>query len=91
MARPRASVARGLGYFDMGAGIYNRETAIARSINTDTAIRWNQYVYLSQKEATRVFRPPRRQSRQGQERLRRPHETDSRCTRPPRMSRTAMP
>ena len=39
----------------MGAGIYNRETAIARSINTDTAMRWNQYVYLSQQEATRHY------------------------------------
>jgi hypothetical protein len=39
----------------MGAGIYNRETAIARSINTDTAMRWNQYVYLSQQEGTREY------------------------------------
>jgi hypothetical protein len=39
----------------MGAGIYNRETAIARSINTDTAMRWNQYVYLAQQEGTREY------------------------------------
>jgi hypothetical protein len=51
----QGDIARGLGYFNMGAGIYNRETAIARSINTDTAIRWNQYVYLSQLEGTREY------------------------------------
>jgi len=51
----QGSIARGLGYFNMGAGIYNRETAIARSINTDTLMRWNQYVYLSQREATREY------------------------------------
>ncbi len=51
----QGDIARGLGYFNMGAGIYNRETAVARSINTDTAIRWNQYVYLSQQEGTREY------------------------------------
>ncbi len=51
----QGSIARGLGYFNMGAGIYNRETAVARSINTDTMIRWNQYVYNSQLEATRHY------------------------------------
>ena len=51
----QGDIARGLGYFNMGAGIYNRQTAIARSINTDTEIRWNQYVYLSQQEATRQY------------------------------------
>ncbi len=51
----QGDIARGLGYFNMGAGIYNRETAIASSINTDTAIRWNEYVYLSQQEATREY------------------------------------
>jgi uncharacterized protein YdcH (DUF465 family) len=51
----QGDIARGLGYFTMGAGIYNHETAIARSINTDTMMRWNQYVYLSQQEATREY------------------------------------
>lgn len=51
----QGDVARGLGYFNMGAGVYNRQTAIAASINTDTVIRWNQYVYLSQLEATRNY------------------------------------
>lgn len=51
----QGDIARGLGYFNLGAGIYNRETAQARSINTDTAMRWNQYVYLSQQEGTREY------------------------------------
>ena len=51
----QGDIARGLGYFAIGAGIYNQETAIARSINVDTMIRWNQYVYLSQQEATREY------------------------------------
>src|SRR3954465_13003098 len=54
-ATVQGNVAQGLGYFDIGAGIYNRETAIATAINYDTLIRWNQYVYLSQKEATREY------------------------------------
>ena len=41
--RPR----RGLGYFNMGRGAYNEQTAMARSINTDTVMRWNQYAYQS--------------------------------------------
>jgi len=51
----QGDIARGLGYFNMGAGIYNQETAVARSINTDTAMRWNQYVYQSQQEGTREY------------------------------------
>jgi hypothetical protein len=51
----QGDIAHGLAYFNVGAGIYNRETAIARSIDTDTEIRWNQYVYLSQQEATRQY------------------------------------
>lgn len=35
---------RGLGFAEIGAGVYNYDTARARSIDTDTAIRWNEYV-----------------------------------------------
>ncbi|MDG3003312.1 hypothetical protein [Paludisphaera mucosa] len=49
------SVAQGLGMFNIGAGIYNEKTAVANSINTDTTMRWNQYVYEAQKEATRQY------------------------------------
>ena len=51
----QGDIARGLGYFNMGAGRRNLWDAIARSINLDTVIRWNQYVYLSQQEATREY------------------------------------
>ena len=42
---PQSALARGLGYFNMGRGAYNEDTAVARSINTDTVMRWNQYAY----------------------------------------------
>lgn len=58
-------IARGLGYYNMGAGIYNQQTAVANSINTDTVMRWNQYLYSSQQEANRYERAllARRQAR----------------------------
>lgn len=61
----QGDMARGLGYYSMGAGIYNEKTAIANSINTDTVMRWNQYIYLSQQEANRreYVRMARRQAR----------------------------
>jgi hypothetical protein len=46
-------IARGLGYYNIGAGVYNLNTAQAASINTDTVIRWNQYLYASALEAAR--------------------------------------
>ena len=53
---PQGSIARGLGYFNMGAGtVYNLDTAQARSINTDTFMRWNQYLYEAHLEATRRY------------------------------------
>jgi hypothetical protein len=58
-------IARGLGYYNIGAGIYNQQTAVANAINTDTVMRWNQYLYLSQQEANRYERAllARRQAR----------------------------
>jgi len=52
---PQGSIARGLGALYSGAGAYNEQTAIARSINQDTWQRWNQYLYLSNEEATRKY------------------------------------
>jgi hypothetical protein len=49
------SMASGLGYFNMGRGAYNYDTAQARSINTDTVMRWNEYLYQSQRVATRRY------------------------------------
>lgn len=45
------SIARGLGAYAQGVGAYNQETAVARSINTDTATRWNEYWYEAQVNA----------------------------------------
>src|SRR3954447_14295559 len=50
----QGSIARGLGMFNMGRGIYNVDTAQARSMNVDTAMRWNQYVYEAQQNANRL-------------------------------------
>jgi hypothetical protein len=44
---PQSALAHGLGYFNVGRGAYNEQTAMARSINTDTVMRWNQYLYQS--------------------------------------------
>jgi hypothetical protein len=43
----------------MGRGVYNEDTAVARSINTNTVMRWNSYVYqatqaMAQRHAARV-------------------------------------
>ena len=51
----RGSTAAGLGYFNMGRGAYNENTAVARSINNDTYLRWNQYMYLSQQHANNLY------------------------------------
>lgn len=46
-------VARGMGSFVMGAGFYNESTAVADSINTDTIMRWNEYVHEAQENLNR--------------------------------------
>ena len=51
---PQGDIARGLGAYAMGAGYYNQQTAVANSINADTVMRWNQYVYESQMNANRL-------------------------------------
>ena len=53
---PQSSLARGLGYFNMGRGAYNEQTAVARSINTDTVMRWNQFAYQSHVTASNNYR-----------------------------------
>lgn len=42
------SEAMGMGAFASGLGQYNVNSAQARSINADTAMRWNEYMYESQ-------------------------------------------
>jgi hypothetical protein len=53
--------ARGMGAFEAGAGAYNQQTAVARSINADTTMRFNQYLWeaqqtLNQERQARVIR-----------------------------------
>jgi hypothetical protein len=54
-----------MGIYAMGQGQYNLNTAQARSINADTAMRWNQYWFQSQLQANRRERAllARRQAR----------------------------
>jgi len=42
-----------MGALAAGEGYYNQQTAAARSINTDTAMRWNNYMWQSQQVANR--------------------------------------
>jgi hypothetical protein len=51
----QGSELQGAGMYAMGMGRYNVETAQARAINANTAMQWNQYMYLSQKEAERTW------------------------------------
>ncbi len=46
-------LARGMGVYAAGAGFYNKQTAIANSIDVDTVMRWNQYIHESQLDANR--------------------------------------
>jgi len=50
---PEGNFARGAGFYELGAGGYNRDTAIANSIEQDTILRWNEYMFQSQQEANR--------------------------------------
>jgi hypothetical protein len=52
---PGGDLARGLGLFNMGRGAYNEQNAVARSINTDTVMRWNQYIYSSNQTALNAY------------------------------------
>jgi hypothetical protein len=67
---PQGSLARGLGAFSMGRGIYNENTAVARSINTNTVMRWNNYVYQSTQAAANRYAARMRAERARTTRLR---------------------
>jgi hypothetical protein len=49
---PGSSLARGMGVYAAGAGQYNVETAQARSINANTRMQYNEYMYLSTQNET---------------------------------------
>ena len=44
----QGSMARGMGMFNLGRGLFNVDTAEARSINADTRMRWNSAVWQGQ-------------------------------------------
>jgi len=48
-------MARGLGMLNMGRGMYNVNTAQARSINADTVMKMNQYMYESQQNELKKY------------------------------------
>jgi hypothetical protein len=47
----QGDIAHGLASLAAGAGQYNQQTAIANSINADTVMRVNQFMFLGQQEA----------------------------------------
>jgi hypothetical protein len=49
----QGSVLQGMGAYAQGAGVYNYDSAVAGSINTDTYIKFNQYLWNSELEARR--------------------------------------
>jgi len=52
---PQGSIAQGLGAYAAGAGVYNYDNAVAGSINEDTVVRFNQYLYNSMLESRRRY------------------------------------
>jgi hypothetical protein len=52
-ATPQGDIARGMGAYAQGLGVYNVNTAQARSINADTMMRWNSYMWASQNALNR--------------------------------------
>jgi len=52
-ATAQGNIARGLGYYNLGAGAYNEDTAVANAVNADAVLRWNQFIYQSQLESNR--------------------------------------
>jgi hypothetical protein len=53
-ATPGSAALQGAGYYAMGAGMYNLDTAQANSINAQTAMVWNDYVAQVTHESARI-------------------------------------
>src|SRR5208337_3223455 len=51
----QGSMARGAGVAAAGAGYYNQQTAVARSINANAAMQVNQYMYEVNKTNAKYF------------------------------------
>ncbi len=75
-ATVEGDIARGMGMLAEGMGFYERQTAEARSIDTDTVMRWNEYIHESQMNSNRL-----REQRQVNARERNTRLTDERQKR----------
>jgi hypothetical protein len=53
-ATPESAALQGAGYYAMGAGMYNLNTAQANQINAQTASMWNDYVAQVTHESARI-------------------------------------
>jgi hypothetical protein len=51
---PQSAALQGAGYYAMGAGVYNMDTAQARRINAQTASQWNDYVAQVTHESAQI-------------------------------------
>ena len=51
----QGDVARGMGTYAAGAGVYNYQTALARAVNANTLMNFNEYLYQSQQVANRRY------------------------------------
>jgi hypothetical protein len=54
VASPESAALQGAGYYAMGAGMYNLNTAQANNINAQTAMQWNDYVAQITHESARL-------------------------------------
>ena len=54
-ATPQGGILRGLGAYAEGEGVYNYDTAVAESVDANTAIRLNQYLWNSEIDARRRY------------------------------------
>ena len=54
-ATPVGAYLNGVGFAAWGEGVYNLYTAQANSINTDTYIRWNEYVQEAYKLMSKEY------------------------------------
>ena len=61
---PGSSMARGLGMMSMGRGMFNMGTAQARSINTNTAMRWNQAMFNSSRQGAKMYAAREKKNKQ---------------------------
>jgi hypothetical protein len=51
---PQSAALQGAGYYAMGAGVYNLDTAQAMNINAQTASQWNDYVAQVTHESAQI-------------------------------------